>query len=125
MIAIRVAGNHSAILPILALLAVAAYLPVFTQPLLEDDYPMIADAQRLGAPSGWAELASNPMLRGRAIGCRGSQSSAWPTGKFDWLPYATRDSVESIRVLCGVLLPPMVLASSPAPSAVNKKAGPL
>jgi hypothetical protein len=44
-------------LGILALLAVVAYVPVLTQPLLEDDYPNLATARLLGAPGEWRLLA--------------------------------------------------------------------
>jgi hypothetical protein len=44
-------------LGILALLAVVAYLPALTQPLLEDDYPNLATARLLGAPGEWRQLA--------------------------------------------------------------------
>lgn len=49
----------------LALLAVLAYLPAITQPLLEDDYPNISQAATWGARSGWPLLWSNPALRFR------------------------------------------------------------
>jgi hypothetical protein len=42
----------------LALLAVVAYLPALTQPLLEDDYPNLATARLLGAPGEWRQLAT-------------------------------------------------------------------
>jgi len=44
-------------LAVLGLLAVVAYLPALTQPLLEDDYPNLAKARLLGAPDQWRQLA--------------------------------------------------------------------
>ena len=46
------------VLIILALLAVVAYLPTLTQPLLEDDYPNLERARLLGAPDQWQHLMS-------------------------------------------------------------------
>ncbi len=43
---------------LLALLAVAVYLPALKQPLLEDDYPNLATARLLGAPGEWRQLAA-------------------------------------------------------------------
>jgi hypothetical protein len=40
--------KHAKILLVLALLAILAYLPTLRQPLLEDDYPNIAEAHALG-----------------------------------------------------------------------------
>jgi hypothetical protein len=45
-------------LGILTFLAVVAYLPALTQPLLEDDYPNLARARLLGAPDAWRQLAT-------------------------------------------------------------------
>ena len=47
-------------MPILAVLAIVAYLPTLWQPLLEDDYPHLAIAQHLGDPANWRELAAHP-----------------------------------------------------------------
>ena len=48
------------VLPILALLAIVAYLPTLWQPLLEDDYPHLALANYYGALSHWQDLAHHP-----------------------------------------------------------------
>ncbi len=53
-------------LGVLAALAILAYAPVFTQPLIQDDYPNIDLARVYGPPSGWADMAGNPVFRYRA-----------------------------------------------------------
>ncbi len=52
-------AKRLALLGLLALLAVLAYLPTLRQPLLEDDYPNLAQAQTYGAPGAWRELAGS------------------------------------------------------------------
>lgn len=47
-------------LPLLALLAIVAYLPTLRQPLLEDDYPHLTLAQHYGDPANWRDLAAHP-----------------------------------------------------------------
>jgi hypothetical protein len=51
---------------LLALLAVAAYLPSLTIPLLEDDYPNLWQSLNYGAPSGLPALFHDPVFRLRA-----------------------------------------------------------
>ncbi len=58
--------THATILALLALLAILAYLPLFHQPLLEDDYPNLEQAQKYGPPSGWHSMWSDPIFRYRA-----------------------------------------------------------
>jgi hypothetical protein len=61
-----IAGSRSrtpVILAALAALAVLAYLPLFRQPLLEDDYPLIA----LARDSGF-HIAANPVFAARSTG---------------------------------------------------------
>ena len=55
-----------AILAGLAIVAMVAYLPTLHQPLLEDDYPNIAFANRFGPVSGWTDLLHAPAFRLRA-----------------------------------------------------------
>ncbi len=55
-----------AILAGLAIVAMVAYLPTLHQPLLEDDYPNIALANRFGPVSGWTDLLQAPAFRLRA-----------------------------------------------------------
>jgi hypothetical protein len=62
---IRLPGNRSALLPLLALLAALAYAPTLRQPLLEDDFPHLALAQTYGDPHAWRELAGS-VFRSRA-----------------------------------------------------------
>ncbi len=45
----------------LALLAVVAYLPVFTQPFLSDDFVNIVKAEQYVPPAGWRGLAADPV----------------------------------------------------------------
>ena len=55
--------NHAGILLALAALAVLAYLPIFQQPLIQDDYPNIEQAREFGPASGWPSLLSNGVFR--------------------------------------------------------------
>ena len=50
----------------LAALAILAYLPIFQQPLIQDDYPNIEQAREFGPVSGWTALASSGVFRYRA-----------------------------------------------------------
>jgi hypothetical protein len=54
------------VLAALALLCVVAYGPLLSLPLIEDDYPSLAQAQFLGAPGHLADLAHNAVFRVRA-----------------------------------------------------------
>ena len=56
----------SPVLAGLALLAILAYLPTLNQPLLEDDYPNITQAQVYGPISGWHEMFGDAIFRVRA-----------------------------------------------------------
>lgn len=51
---------------LLAALALLAYLPSLSLPLLSDDHTQIWLAHRYGPPSRWAELAADPLYRCRA-----------------------------------------------------------
>lgn len=55
-----------AALALLALLCAIAYGPLVRLPLIEDDYPSLAQAQFLGAPKHLADLAHNTVFRVRA-----------------------------------------------------------
>lgn len=55
-----------AILAVLALLAIVAYAPTLTQPLMEDDYPLIQQAQHYGDDLGWSKMFGEPIFRARA-----------------------------------------------------------
>ena len=57
--------NHAMILAVLAVLAILAYLPIFQQPLMQDDYPNIEQAREYGPVSGWADMLSNGVFRYR------------------------------------------------------------
>jgi len=57
---------HTLILLLLAALALAAYAPVFHQPLLQDDYPNIEQARIYGPVSGWPAMFDDWILRYRA-----------------------------------------------------------
>src|SRR4030095_5259068 len=50
----------------LAILVIIAYLPVFAQPFIEDDYPNIRLALLYGPISGWEKMASDSVHRMRA-----------------------------------------------------------
>jgi hypothetical protein len=54
------------VLAALALLCVVAYGPLLSLPLIEDDYPSLAQAQVLGGPHQLADLAHNAVFRVRA-----------------------------------------------------------
>ncbi len=54
------------LLTALATLAVLPYVPVFSQPLIADDYQQIDISRTWGPPSGWASLASDRLYRSRA-----------------------------------------------------------
>jgi len=58
--------NHAGILAGLAALAILAYLPMFQQPLIQDDYPNIEQARQFGSVSGWPALLSSGVFRYRA-----------------------------------------------------------
>jgi hypothetical protein len=58
--------KHAAILVILAALAILAYLPVFHQPLIQDDYPNLEQARLYGPVSGWPAMFSDGIFRYRA-----------------------------------------------------------
>jgi hypothetical protein len=58
--------RHAAILLVLALLAVVAYLPMFQQPLLQDDYPNLEQARIYGPVSGWHAMFAEGTFRLRA-----------------------------------------------------------
>ncbi len=58
--------NHAGILVGLAVLAILAYLPMFQQPLIQDDYPNIEQAREFGPVSGWPALVSSGVFRYRA-----------------------------------------------------------
>jgi len=51
---------------LLGLLAVVAYLPSLTIPLLEDDYPNLWQSLNYGSPAGWQNLFHDPIFRLRA-----------------------------------------------------------
>jgi hypothetical protein len=53
-------------LPLLALLCVVAYAPALRLPLIEDDYPSLAQAQTLGGPGNLGALLHNTVFRVRA-----------------------------------------------------------
>jgi hypothetical protein len=57
---------HAAILAALAVLAIAAYWPIFQQPLLQDDYPNIEQARLYGPVSDWPTMLSNGVFRARS-----------------------------------------------------------
>lgn len=50
---------------VLAALAILAYLPIFQQPLIQDDYPNIEFARQLGPVSAWPQLFVDPIFRYR------------------------------------------------------------
>jgi hypothetical protein len=54
------------LLLLLAALGVLAYLPSLTLPLVSDDYTQIWLGRQYGPPSGWSELARDPLYRCRA-----------------------------------------------------------
>jgi hypothetical protein len=58
--------GHRLTLALLALLAVLAYAPMLTIPLLEDDYPNLWQSQQLGSPADALALLHNPVFRLRA-----------------------------------------------------------
>jgi len=57
----------------LAILAVLAYAPALSLPLIEDDYPMITEGQAYGSAAGFPVLWANTVFRVRA-------TSYWTTG---------------------------------------------
>ncbi len=62
----RLRMPHRLALALLALVAVVAYAPMMTIPLLEDDYPNLWQSQQLGSPADALELLRNPVFRLRA-----------------------------------------------------------
>lgn len=58
-------NERRAVLALLAVLAIIAYLPLFTHPLLQDDYPNIEQARLFGPPSGWGAMLAHPVFRYR------------------------------------------------------------
>lgn len=53
-------------LVVIAVLAIVAYLPTLSQPLISDDYPNIAMARIYGPPTGWGQMLSDDVNRVRA-----------------------------------------------------------
>jgi len=53
-------------LSLLAALAAVAYAPMFSIPLLEDDFPNLWQAQQMGSPADAVALVHNPVFRLRA-----------------------------------------------------------
>ena len=51
---------------LIALLAFVAYVPSLTQPFIEDDYPIIAQARQYGPLTGWADMLNDPVSRVRS-----------------------------------------------------------
>lgn len=62
MIRVRIA----LLLAALAGLAILPYIPVFSQPLIADDYQQIDMSRSWGPSSGWHELAADRLYRSRA-----------------------------------------------------------
>ncbi len=58
--------THAAVLLIVAALCLLAYAPLFTQPLLQDDYPNIEMARVYGPVSGWPGMLADGIFRYRA-----------------------------------------------------------
>jgi hypothetical protein len=58
-------NERRAVIVLVAALAILAYLPLFTQPLLQDDYPNIEQARLFGPPSGWGDMLQHPVFRYR------------------------------------------------------------
>lgn len=78
-------AKRPALLALLALLAVLAYLPALWQPLLEDDYPNLAQAQVYGAPEAWRQLAGS-VFRLRATS-EWLMDAAWNSFRLHPAPY--------------------------------------
>ena len=62
----RFIKERAALLLILAVLAIVAYLPALGQPFISDDYPGIRYSLRYGPVSAWKDLANDPVERPRA-----------------------------------------------------------
>jgi hypothetical protein len=58
--------SRALVLSLVAALAVLAYVPLFTQPFVQDDYPDIELARMYGAPSGLGIMMAHPIYRYRA-----------------------------------------------------------
>lgn len=58
--------THALVLGLLAALAIVAYLPVFTQPLMQDDYPLIEQARLYGPAAGWHNVLADSAFRYRS-----------------------------------------------------------
>lgn len=54
------------VLTLLAFLAVLAYAPSLSLPLIEDDYPIVTEGQAYGSPAGLPVLVHNTVFRVRA-----------------------------------------------------------
>lgn len=59
-------GSNHRLLCLAALLAIIAYAPFLDLPPLPDDYLQAQLGQRYGSPSGWFDLAFDPLYRSRA-----------------------------------------------------------
>jgi hypothetical protein len=57
---------HAAVLIALAALAIVAYAPVLSQPLIENDYPNLEISRVYGPVSAWPELMADPVHQYRA-----------------------------------------------------------
>ena len=78
-------AKRPVLLALLAMLAVLAYLPTLRQPLLEDDYPNLAQSQVYGAPGEWRQLAGS-VFRLRATS-EWLMDAAWDSFRLNPAPY--------------------------------------
>ena len=58
--------THGRVLLLLAAASILPYVPLVSQPLLQDDYPNIEQARLYGPVSNWPAMMSDPVFRYRA-----------------------------------------------------------
>lgn len=80
----------------LAGLAILAYLPVFVQPFVSDDYLQIHLARKYGPVSGWAALAQDPLYRSRATSL---VLTYWTEQLFGFFPLAFYSTSVAFHIL--------------------------
>lgn len=91
----------AAILSVIAALAVIAYLPVFHQPFVSDDYIQIELGRQYGPVSSWWALANDPLYRCRATSIL---LTHWTEQLFGVSPLSFYSTSVLLHVLSSLLL---------------------
>lgn len=93
--------SQALVLLLVAALAVLAYVPLFTQPFVQDDYPDIEMARVYGAPSGLGAMLSQPIFRYRATWW---VLAYWTDRLLGFSPAAAYSVAIALHILCAWLV---------------------